>query len=578
MTFTDIIFWPAFAIIMLIMLLFRNAPRGRNIYLMLVSLALYWYCGGITIAVLLFVTLSDYFLARGIWKTRRKWLKKLLLFISVTVDLLLLCYFKYASFVTEIVNDILGTDLVSSETFPFSALVPVGISFYIFKNIGYTMDVYRVKCAPVYNFWDFMMFTTFFPVAMSGPILRADQFVPQLHRKYELSRRELGLAVFWILNGLAKKIILGDYLGMNFIDRVFDNPHLFTGFESLMAAFGFSLQLYADFSGYTDIATGVSLLLGFHLPKNFDSPYKSTDAQGFWKRWHISLSSWLQDYLYFPLGGNRRFSVATFVILYGMITVAWMILRLDWIPVAAGALTLFGALYYILFRKRRKNVRGALNTMVTMLLGGLWHGAAFNFITWGGVNGAGIIASRSWKDAGWLGRLLIATAVLVGSCVLKFTIGGPLTNIALFVSAIFCLATVIRAAYSISGNAGNAEEFETLGRLWSVAQTFVFATFAWIFFRSSSFDDAIALLSDIGEPQRWELRVIPEIVASYWEVFAIMAAGLIIHWIPERFKSVFRFKFADMPLPLMSLVVIISVFIIIQFASATPHPFIYFQF
>lgn len=575
MTFTDIIFWPAFAVIMLLMLLFRNAPRGRNIYLILVSLGLYWYCGGVTVAVLLFVTLSDYFLARGIWKARRGAVRKLLLFFSVAIDVLLLCYFKYASFVTEIINDILHTNLVSAETFPFSALVPVGISFFIFKNIGYTVDVYRGKSAPVYNFWDFMMFTTFFPVAMSGPILRADQFVPQLHRKYELSRRELGLAVFWILNGLAKKIILGDYLGMNFVDRVFDNPHLFTGFESLCAAFGFSLQLYADFSGYTDIATGVSLLLGFRLPKNFDSPYKSTDAQGFWKRWHISLSSWLQDYLYYPLGGNRRFSVVTFLILYGMIAVAWLILGYEWIPIATAALTVLGALYYLIFRQRRKKVKGALNTMVTMLLGGLWHGAAFNFITWGGVNGLGIIASRSWKDAGWLARLLIATGVLAGSCALKFLIGGPLTNIALFVTAIFCIVTVFRAAYAISGN---DEEFATLGKLWAVAQTFVFATFAWIFFRASSFDDAIALLSDIGDPARWELRVIPEIVASYWKVLAIMAAGLLIHWIPEKYKSAFRFKFADMPLPLMSLVVIISVFVIIQFASATPHPFIYFQF
>ena len=146
---------------------------------------------------------------------------------------------------------------------------------------------------------------------MAGPIVKASDFIPQLYRKYFLSRRQFGIAIFWIVNGLIKKIVLSDYLAVNFIDRVFDNPMLFTGFENLAALFLYSLQVYADFSGYTDIAIGLSMLMGFHLPRNFNSPYKALNCSNFWKRWHISLSRWLQTYLYIPLGGNRTIGFGT---------------------------------------------------------------------------------------------------------------------------------------------------------------------------------------------------------------------------------------------------------------------------
>jgi alginate O-acetyltransferase complex protein AlgI len=174
--------------------------------------------------------------------------------------------------------------------------------------------------------------------------------VPQIYKRYSLSKEEFGYAIFVIMKGLFKKIFIGDYIAVNFIDRIFANPAGFSGFENLMALYGYSLQVYVDFSGYTDIAIGTALLLGFRLPRNFNSPYKATSVANFWKRWHISLSSWLKDYLYIPLGGNRRGRIMTDV-----------------------------------------------NLMITMLLGGLWHGASWQFLIWGGVNGLGLVIYKLWR-------------------------------------------------------------------------------------------------------------------------------------------------------------------------------------
>jgi D-alanyl-lipoteichoic acid acyltransferase DltB (MBOAT superfamily) len=193
----------------------------------------------------------------------------------------------------------IGNAITGSNRFSVDQIIlPVGISFYTFQTISYTMDVYRRRIAPVKNILDYGFYVSFFPQLVAGPIVRAAEFIPQIYKPYFLGRRQFGIAIFWILNGLAKKIILSDYLAVNFIDRVFDNPMLFSGFENLMALFVYSLQVYADFSGYTDIAIGVAMLMGFYLPKNFNSPYKATNPQDFWHRWHMSLSRWLKSYLY----------------------------------------------------------------------------------------------------------------------------------------------------------------------------------------------------------------------------------------------------------------------------------------
>ncbi|MBR3529009.1 MAG: MBOAT family protein, partial [Bacteroidales bacterium] len=307
----------------------RKSQTVRNGYLFIVSLFFYFKTSGLFVLLLILSTFLGYTIGirtdalaakaegahadstRHLQRSRKAWMAS-----GVVINLLVLFYFKYAYFFTDIYNNIFHTHLeVVNHLAQFAnhftdkprfdaskILLPVGISFFTFQNISYIVDVYKRKFRHADNVLDFGFYTTFFPQLVAGPIVRADQFIPQLYKPYFLSRRQFGIAVFWILNGLMKKIILSDYLAVNFVDRVFDNPLLFTGFENLSALFVYSLQVYADFSGYTDIAIGVAMLMGFYLPKNFNSPYKATNPAGFWKRWHISLSNWLKDYLYIPLG------------------------------------------------------------------------------------------------------------------------------------------------------------------------------------------------------------------------------------------------------------------------------------
>jgi D-alanyl-lipoteichoic acid acyltransferase DltB (MBOAT superfamily) len=191
--------------------------------------------------------------------------------------------------------------------------------------MSYAIDIYRKQLRPVKSIFDFGFYVSFFPQLVAGPIVRASEFIPQIYQPYSVTKKEFGLALFWIINGLLKKFLLADYIAVNFIDRVFDNPVMFSGFENLMALYGYSLQVYADFSGYTDIAIGIALMLGFRLPKNFNSPYKADNCGEFWKRWHISLSSWLKDYLYIPMGGNRGGSIFSYVALSMIVIFIYLI-------------------------------------------------------------------------------------------------------------------------------------------------------------------------------------------------------------------------------------------------------------
>ena len=305
----------------------------RNVFLMMVSWFFYYKTSGLFLLILIFVTISDWLIAKQIYRCRRegdeiiepsieqkrKRQAKWWLALSVVIDLGLLCYFKYAYFFTNVINDIFSTEFAVFDIFAYigngfsengrfmvgKIILPVGISFYLFQVMSYTIDVYRGQVKPVQKILDFGFYVSFFPGLVAGPIVRANEFIPQLYRPFNLSQRIVKLAIFWILNGLIKKIVLSDYLAVNLIDRVFDNPLLFSGFENLFALFAYSLQVYADFSGYTDISIGIAMLMGFYLPQNFDSPYKSRNPQEFWRRWHMSLSRWLKSYLYIPLGGNR---------------------------------------------------------------------------------------------------------------------------------------------------------------------------------------------------------------------------------------------------------------------------------
>ncbi len=595
--FTQFYFWAFFAIVYAVFALIGNRRLLRNSFLFFVSLLFYYKTSGLSVLILLFVTCSDFFIARRIASASAPGRRKAWLALGVCIDLLLLCYFKYTYFFADFLHSVtgieikvidvfgaLGNALSGRELFRVDSIVlPVGISFYIFQVISYTVDVYRGDVKPVGNILDFGFYVSFFPQLVAGPIVRASEFVPQLYRPFFLGRRQFGVAVFWILNGLAKKIILSDYIAVNFIDRVFENPLLFTGFENLAALFGYSLQVYADFSGYTDIAIGVAMLMGFYLPQNFNSPYKASNPQDFWRRWHMSLSRWLKSYLYIPLGGNRNASFGTYfwIILFAVIAV---ILSGQWY-VSLVFLCIAGVLGLVALLRpaRRKKILANINRFITMLLGGMWHGASWNFIIWGGLNGIGLIAYQFWKDMSWPLRMLCVTVLTLGLGALCFFAPAPVWTLLFVWAAAVWTGTAARFVYHLCGGKGCLR----LGYVWGVAQTFVFITFTRLFFRSgSNLDPASAnevawrtardMVQQIGSPWKWEL--IPQICGEYWRVFALVIAGMLIHWLPSRWKRWYRLNFALLPLPVMALAVVLAVFIVYQFITADLQAFIYFQF
>jgi D-alanyl-lipoteichoic acid acyltransferase DltB (MBOAT superfamily) len=419
---------------------------------------------------------------------------------------------------------------------------------------------------------------------VAGPIVRANEFIPQLHKKYFLGRKQFGIAVFWIMNGLVKKIVLSDYIAVNFIDRVFDQPLLYTGFENLTALFGYSLQVYADFSGYTDIAIGVAMLMGFYLPKNFNSPYKAKSPAEFWKRWHISLSRWLQDYLYIPLGGNRNATFGSFCIIIMIAAIAVFLSGSWWVAASVGLVALILGLIAYFKPEKRKKITTEINRMDTMLLGGLWHGASWNFMIWGGLNGIGMVFHRFWEDWSIYGRTLFILAVTFTLRVLCVFVPLPVFNM-LFAWCLIVLAgNVIRMLYNLFGG---KKAWQWLQDAWAVLNTFTFITFTRLFFRSgSNLDPALAnetawitaknMVNQIGS--HWRLEQIPEIAYHYRNVFALIVLGMIIHWLPENFKRRYRLWFAKMPLPVMILVCAAIVFVVYQFITADLQAFIYFQF
>ncbi|MDD6788388.1 MAG: MBOAT family protein [Bacteroidales bacterium] len=597
--FTHFQFWAFFAIVFALFSLLQSKTLLRNAYLFFVSLLFYYKTSGLFVGLLLLVTVSDFFIAQGIYHFRDRSLvmKRLLLCLSVIIDLGILCYFKYAYFFADVVNQLFGTSfevtniaaewangIVGSNFFSVDRIIlPVGISFYTFQVISYTADVYKGLVKPVRNILDFGFYVSFFPQLVAGPIVKASDFIPQLYRRYSLSRMQFGIAVFWILNGLAKKIILSDYLAVNFIDRVFNNPQFFGGFENLSALFLYSLQVYADFSGYTDIAIGLSLLMGFHLPLNFNSPYKAQNAGNFWKRWHISLSRWLQTYLYIPLGGNRNISFGTYFWI-STITLIALILSGN-IYVALTVLALAIAVIFTAWRypEKRKHIYANLNSMITMLLGGLWHGASMNFMIWGGLNGVGMVIFKFWRDMSLLCRALVPTLLSFGLYALKVYAFLPLWNLLLVFMIFIAASAWIRYVYNIIGC---KNPLTWLNRGWSILVTFTFITFTRLFFRSgSNLDPAIAnetawgiakdMINSIGT--QWNVNVL-DVISAYRRVFILFVLGMIVHWLPTHFKRRYRICFAKMPLPLMAIVTVIIIFVCYQFVTAEMQPFIYFQF
>ena len=643
--FTQFYFWAFFAIVYSIFALIVRKQTSarlhlRNVFLLFVSWFFYYKTSGLFLLILAFVTLSDWLIAKGIYRARyaapasphsrgsRR--GSLLLVLSVVIDLGLLAYFKYAYFFTNMVNDLFGCSFEVFDVFAYvgngfrsagrfdveSIVLPVGISFYIFQVISYTADVYRGKIKPVRNLLDFGFYVSFFPQLVAGPIVRAEEFIPQLYKPFHLSRRQFGMAVFWILNGLTKKIILSDYLAVNFIDRVFDNPLLFSGFENLFALFAYSLQVYADFSGYTDIAIGVAMLMGFYLPRNFDSPYKAQNPQEFWRRWHMSLSRWLKNYLYIPLGGNRNATFGTYFWI-ALIAIIALVLTGSWTATALiAAVAIVVALVAYFRPAHRKLLYANLNSFITMLLGGLWHGASWNFMIWGGLNGIGMIVNKFWRTMGWNLRLILMTALTFSLMLADYFTHLPAIRVFMVWALMVWIGTIIRYMWRmVSDKRTKSQEprqnslpeqgiksqeprlispsscvlhpLSFISKAWAVLQTFTFITFTRLFFRSGSnldpatanqvaWETATNMMNQIGGA--WNSRIIPAFVREYWAVVVLFVLGMVIHWLPSKWKQWYRLRFASMPLWAMLIAVAAVVFIVYQFITADMQPFIYFQF
>lgn len=541
MIFTNVEFWIFFAVVLGVYSVLHPFRAWRNAFLFLASIFFYWKTGGFFFVLLIFSTFVDYFIGFFIHENKSRAGKTAWLVASIVSNLALLFYFKYSYFFVGIYGDVLGIDVeyynhfnaaVNSITGGSAGLTvdkllpPVGISFFTFQTISYSVDVYRGKIAPVKSILDFGFYVSFFPQLVAGPIVRASEFIPQLYQPYRLSREDFGGAIWWILKGLVKKLIIGDYIAVNFVDRVFENPVGFTGFENLLSVYGYSLQVYVDFSGYTDVAIGVALLMGFRLPINFNSPYKATSVGQFWRRWHISLSTWLKDYLYIPLGGSRKASFLTWVFYAALPFIIWAYFGYDsWPYIAGGTVVVYGALLVgvLTNKKVKKEVTTSSNLMITMVLGGFWHGNTWLFVIWGALNGTGLVVYKLWKKISpWEGRK------------------------------------------------------ELVWRFWTIFLTFNFITFTRLYFRGESLEKVDQWYNAVWSNFGWDL--IPQILDNYKWPFLMIYVGLVLHWFPSQGKETMRRVFIDSHIAVKIVVTCITVFAIYQAMSSDLQPFIYFQF
>lgn len=295
--------------------------------------------------ILLGVCVSDYLLGISMERTANKAVRRLIVAINVTINVGMLVYFKYFNLLFETIANFAKIDFD-----PLDIVLPAGISFFTFRSISYIVDIYRGQIKACHNFMSYTFYLTFFPPLLAGPVVRAKDMLPQIEANPVATKAMVSEGLFLIMCGLVKKVIVADYISQNFVDRIFDNPTLYSGFENLIGMYGFAIQLYCDFSGYTDMAIGLALLMGYRFLDNFRSPFKSQNPTEFWHRWHISLSTWLRDYVYIPLGGNRC-----------------------------------------------GRVRHHFNQMCTMIIGGLWHGASWMYMIWGALHGSFLIIHKELR-------------------------------------------------------------------------------------------------------------------------------------------------------------------------------------
>lgn len=475
--FTSGFFLFIFCLFLAFYIMLRKKLTARIIYVVLFSLFFYYKTSGLYFLLLIFVSVSDFTIGYLLNKFEDSLKRKLLVGLSVSINLGMLFYFKYTNFILDIFSQLTDNPFSFQNIF-----LPIGISFFTFQSMSYIIDIYRKRIEPVQLWIDYLFYVSFFPQLVAGPIVRARDFLPQIYRRTICVTKEMfSEGCILIMFGLFKKAIVSDYISLNFVDRIFDEPLLYSGLENLIGVYGYALQIYCDFSGYSDIAIGIALMLGYKFNKNFDSPYKSATITEFWRRWHISLSSWLKDYLYISLGGNRKGKLRTYI-----------------------------------------------NLMITMLLGGLWHGAAMKFVIWGGLHGAGLGIHKFVMD--------------------KFP----------------------------SFKAQGADMSSRWRRALGIFITFNFVCFTWIFFRADNMEVARNMIMQIATDFRPELLL--QFTQGYMPVCMLIAIGYMLHFMPDAWEVGVKKWSEKMPLLLKSMAMVILIWAILQIKSSEIQPFIYFQF
>jgi D-alanyl-lipoteichoic acid acyltransferase DltB (MBOAT superfamily) len=522
---------------------------ARQIALFLVSAGMYHSWAVTTrgayqylLALILGTVVLDYFLALWIGdRTSRSPAARppfALLIASLVANLGILAVFKYWDFFGRTAQWA-ATHAGLSWTFvPAALLLPAGISFHTFQSLSYTVDVYRAKLRATPSLIEFATFVLFFPQLVAGPIVRAEEFLRQIADPPPIREAHAAEGMLRVLRGLAKKLALADPLSVYLVDRVFERPGAFSSLENLLAVYGYAFQIYLDFSAYSDIAIGSAALLGFTLPENFRTPYRSSDLAAFWRRWHITLSSWLRDYLYIPLGGSRGSDARTY-----------------------------------------------RNLFITMLLGGLWHGANWTFIAWGALHGGGLAITRAMQRARErsglsLSRLASATGALaLGGALIHTVISGTVRAMAaragvdpawpnllfgwLYLAPAWAALTVWADA--------RAERGSLVAKALGALLTFHYVCFAWVFFRAESFDRAREVLAAIAE------RTLDHPNVPRWFVAALLAAAL-SHVVPDRAWTLARDRFVRAHYAAKAALLVAAFVALRSITLPASVPFIYFQF
>lgn len=481
MLFNSITYFVFFGIVLVLYYSFSH--RWQNRMLLVASYVFYGWWDWRFLSLILISTVADYICGMQIHRRRTGWEKRAFLWMSVGVNLGLLGFFKYWDFFVGSFSALLTSVGFQPSLSTLNIILPVGISFYTFQTMSYSIDIYRGKLEPTDDFFDFALFVAFFPQLVAGPIERAKSLLPQIRNPRHFVSREFTEGLHLIFWGLVKKVFVADNLG-RIVDHIYTNPSA-TGWDYVVATWAFAFQIYGDFSGYTDVARGSAKCLGIHLMENFRQPYFATSPRDLWRRWHISLSTWLRDYLYISLGGNRKGK--------------WKTQR---------------------------------NLFLTMLLGGLWHGAAWTFVLWGAYHG-------------------------------------------------FLLA--VQRAFRPNEKRDPAGRSSLWGSLLKAAGMFQLTCLGWVFFRSQSAGQIGTILHRIFFSP-WEMSqsasVLPE-VSFYMAVpLLVMAFQFLKEMRPQWFSGGVLGRCADfayLPLPAKSMVYGALAYFLC-FYGAKAQSFIYFQF